>query len=149
MSPAQPFWLTKPLAEMSDSEWESLCDGCGKCCLHKIEDEDTDELLYTRIACRQLDLSSVRCRDYAGRFKAVPACLNVRDLAPEKYHWLPLTCAYRLLAESKPLPDWHPLISGSLGSVVDAEVSIIRWAVSESDVSEADWFDQVLEGVDL
>ncbi|MEH6825753.1 MAG: YcgN family cysteine cluster protein [Motiliproteus sp.] len=149
MSPAQPFWLTKTLTEMSAAEWESLCDGCGKCCLHKIEDEDTDELLYTRIACRQLDLGTVRCRDYAGRFKAVPECLNVRDLASENYHWLPLTCAYRLLAESQPLPDWHPLISASLDSVVDADVSIIRWAVSERDVSEADWFDHVLEGIEL
>lgn len=149
MSPAQPFWLTKTLTEMSAAEWESLCDGCGKCCLHKIEDEDTDELLYTRIACRQLDLGTVRCCDYAGRFKAVPECLNVRDLAAESYHWLPLTCAYRLLAGSQPLPDWHPLISASLDSVVDADVSIIRWAVSERDVSEADWFDHVLEGVEL
>lgn len=149
MSPAQPFWLTKTLAEMNSSEWESLCDGCGKCCLHKIEDEDTEELLYTRIACRQLDLSTIRCRDYTGRFKAVPECLNVRELALDKYHWLPLTCAYRLLSESRPLPDWHPLMSADPCSVESADVSIIRWAVSERDVSEDEWFDQVLDGAEL
>ncbi|MFT6916880.1 MAG: putative cysteine cluster protein YcgN (CxxCxxCC family) [Motiliproteus sp.] len=149
MSPAQPFWLSKALVEMSTPEWESLCDGCGKCCLHKIEDEDTEEILYTRIACRQLDLDAISCRDYAGRFKAVPECLNVRELPQEKFHWLPRTCAYRLLSESKPLPDWHPLMSADPDSVIKADISIIRWVVSERDISEDQWFDQVLEGVEL
>jgi uncharacterized cysteine cluster protein YcgN (CxxCxxCC family) len=149
MSPAQPFWLTKTLAEMSTPEWESLCDGCGKCCLHKIEDEDTEEILYTRIACRQLDLDAIRCSDYAGRFKAVPECLNVRELPAENYHWLPRTCAYRLISQSQPLPDWHPLMSADPDSVVNADISIIRWVVSERDISEEQWFDQVLEGVEL
>ncbi|MEH6469864.1 MAG: YcgN family cysteine cluster protein [Halopseudomonas sp.] len=149
MSPAQPFWLTKSLLQMSSEEWESLCDGCGKCCLHKIEDEDTQELLYTRIACRQLDLECVRCRDYGARFKAVPECLNVRDMPVEQYRWLPVSCAYRLLAESQPLPDWHPLMSGDPQSVIDADISIIKWAVSEADVSDDEWFDHVLEGVEV
>ena len=149
MAPAQPFWLTKTLAEMSAPEWESLCDGCGKCCLHKIEDEDTDELLYTRIACRQLDLDSVRCLNYSARFEIVPGCLSVRDLPVDKYHWLPVTCAYRLLAEVKPLPDWHPLISADSLSVVDADVSGIRWALRERDVDDSEWFEHVLDGVEL
>ncbi len=149
MVAAQPFWLTKSLDQMSDQQWESLCDGCGRCCLHKIEDEDTQELLYTRIACRQLDLSCLRCSDYPGRFKAVPECLNVRDLAPEQYRWLPVSCAYRLLSEGQPLADWHPLISADPQSVVDADISIIRWAVSETKVRDEEWFDHVLDGVEV
>lgn len=149
MVAAQPFWLTKSLDRMSDDEWESLCDGCGKCCLHKIEDEDTDELLYTRIACRQLDLSCARCGDYPGRFKAVPECLNVRQLPAEQYHWLPVSCAYRLLSEGQSLPDWHPLISADPQSVIDADISIIRWAVSETEVRDEEWFDHVLDGIEV
>ena len=149
MVAAQPFWLTKTVSQMDREEWESLCDGCGKCCLHKIEDEDTDELLYTRIACRQLDLSCARCRDYDGRFKAVAECLNVRDLPLEHYRWLPLSCAYRLLSEEKPLPDWHPLMSGDLQSVVDADISVIRWAISETEVRDEEWFEHVLDGIEV
>ena len=149
MPAARPFWQTKTLEQLSDSEWESLCDGCGKCCLHKIEDEDTGELLFTRIACRELDLDCIRCRDYPNRFQAVPECLNVRELPRDNYHWLPRSCAYRLLAENKPLPDWHPLISGDPQSVIDADVSIIRWVVSERDVEDDEWFDLVLDGVEL
>ena len=149
MVAAQPFWQRKSLAELSDTEWESLCDGCGKCCLHKIEDEDTGELLFTRIACRQLDLDCIRCQDYAGRFKHVPECLDVRAMPAEQYRWLPVSCAYRLLSEGRSLPDWHPLISGDQRSVIEADVSIIRWAVSENAIGDDDWFDQVLDGVVL
>ncbi|RDE22655.1 YcgN family cysteine cluster protein [Motiliproteus coralliicola] len=145
----QPFWQRKTLEQLSPEEWESLCDGCGKCCLHKIEDEDTEELLFTAIACRELDLDCARCRSYGRRFKAVPECLNVRELASDNYHWLPRTCAYRLLAEGQSLPDWHPLISGDPQTVVDAEVSVIRWAVSEARVRDDEWFDYVLDGAEL
>ena len=146
---AQPFWETTTLAQMDQSQWESLCDGCGKCCLHKIEDEDTDELFYTRIACTLLDIDSCRCQDYANRIKKVPECLRLKPEDVSEFHWLPKTCAYRLIAEGKKLEPWHPLISGDPNSVHRAGVSVRKWAISESEVSEEDWFDHVLEGVEL
>ncbi|OMH36233.1 YcgN family cysteine cluster protein [Motiliproteus sp. MSK22-1] len=146
---AQPFWETTALAQMDQSQWESLCDGCGKCCLHKIEDEDTDELFYTRIACTLLDIDSCRCQDYTNRIKKVPECLRLKPEDVAEFHWLPKTCAYRLIAEGKKLESWHPLISGDPDSVHRAGVSVRAWAVSESEVSEQEWFDHVLEGVEL
>ena len=133
----KPFWKEKPLEALSPAEWESLCDGCGKCCLHKLEDEDTGRVHLTAVACRLLDLESGRCRHYATRARRVAACVrirpdNVRSLA------LPATCAYRRLAEGKPLPPWHPLRTGDAGSTRAAGASVQGWAVSERDVSDAD-----------
>ncbi len=140
------FWQTKSLAEMTPVEWESLCDGCGKCCLHKIEDEDTDELFYTRIACRLLDTVSCQCSDYPNRLKKVPDCLKLKPEDVAEFHWLPATCAYRLVAEDKPLPEWHHLITASYDSVHEANASVKSWVVSESDVTtEEEWFDLVIE----
>ncbi|WP_210396091.1 YcgN family cysteine cluster protein [Motiliproteus sediminis] len=146
---AQPFWQGKSLEEMSNAEWESLCDGCGKCCLHKIEDEDTGEFLYTAIACQLLDLKSCRCSDYPHRQQRVPGCLQLRPETVVEYSWLPRSCAYRLLSEGQPLPEWHPLISGSPLTVHEAGVSVREWAVSELTVSDDDWYDLVLDGVQL
>jgi len=108
-----PFWQRKPLRELTEEEWESLCDGCGMCCLHKLQDEDTGEVFYTNVACRLLDLQTCRCRDYARRAIVVPDCLvlSPETLGPQLCS-LPSTCAYRLLAEDMDLPDWHPLKSG-------------------------------------
>lgn len=127
----QAFWQTRSLAEMTASEWESLCDGCGKCCLNKLEDEDTGEILYTAVACRLFDLQTCRCTRYSERRREVPDCLDLRD-GFNQWHWLPTTCAYRLLVEGKPLPDWHPLVSGDANSTRKAGMCIGDIAISEA-----------------
>ena len=108
--PLQPFWETKTLSEMTPTEWESLCDGCAQCCLIKLEDEDSNELFVTNVSCRQLNIATCRCRDYAQRAKHVDMCLVISLDKPEIFEWLPKTCAYRCLYEGRSLPDWHPLV---------------------------------------
>ena len=122
---ALPFWKAKPLSEYSEEEWEALCDGCGRCCLHKLQDEDTDEIVYTRLACHLLDTQSIRCTKYADRRQHVSTCLQVTpELLQENSEWLPLSCAYRRVYEGKELPNWHPLISGHQKSVIKANMSV-------------------------
>lgn len=118
---------------MTHTEWESLCDGCGRCCLHKLEDDSDGRMYYTRVACELLDISSCRCKDYANRQKTVPDCIQLSVEQAHFFDWLPDTCAYRLLAEGEPLPDWHPLITGDPQSVVKAGVSVRHVAIAESD----------------
>jgi hypothetical protein len=125
-----PFW-EKPLAALSRSEWEALCDGCGKCCLHKVEDEQTGEIQPTNVACRLLDRESCRCSSYRTRRAFVPDCIRLTAGNVERFAWLPSTCAYRLRAEGQPLPDWHPLITGDPESVHRAGMSVRGWTVSE------------------
>ncbi|WP_045225876.1 YcgN family cysteine cluster protein [Methyloterricola oryzae] len=138
----KPFWRSKSLTEMSLEEWESLCDGCGKCCLHKIEDEDTGELFFTRVSCRLLDIKTCRCGEYARRTQAVADCLDLRKDF-QAFNWLPSTCAYRLLAEGDELPAWHPLVSGDAHSVRDAGACVSGFAISETQVD--DILDHVIE----
>ncbi|RMC33869.1 YcgN family cysteine cluster protein [Paracoccus alkanivorans] len=139
------FWEL-PLSQLTPGEWEALCDGCGKCCLNKIEYEDTGELAFTRVACKLLDGHACRCNSYANRHDYVPECVV---LTPKKLKeiawWLPATCAYRLRHEGKPLYEWHYLISGDPESVHRAGVSVRGWTVSEAALSEEDWEDHIIE----
>lgn len=130
------FWEHKTLAQMSVQEWESLCDNCGKCCLHKLENEETEEIFYTSVVCDLIDLQSCRCTRYTERTRLVPECLDLKQHDFAAYTWLPTTCAYRLLADGKPLPDWHPLITGDPNSVQEAGVSIRSYAMKESEVND-------------
>ena len=127
------FWERKTLAEMTRGEWESLCDGCGKCCLFKLEDEDSGEVYYCNVVCKLFDLEKSRCSDYPNRAVRVPDCaiLTVENI-PE-FGWMPKTCAYRLLSEDKPLPEWHPLLSGDRDSVYRAGHSVRDRVVLEED----------------
>jgi uncharacterized protein len=129
-----PFWKTKTLEEMSASEWESLCDGCGRCCLNKLEDEDTGQIHLTRLACRLLDLGTCRCSDYENRRQKMPDCVSIDPAKARTLTWLPPTCGYRLAAEGKDLPWWHPLVSGSPDTVHAAGISVRGWARSEAKV---------------
>ncbi|MDD1608076.1 MAG: YcgN family cysteine cluster protein [Methylococcaceae bacterium] len=139
------FWKTKTLPEMTTSEWESLCDGCAKCCLHKLEDEDTGDIYFTSIACRLIDLTTCRCTRYAERTQIIPDCLDLRQLKTEQYHWLPTTCAYRLLHEGKDLPEWHPLVLKSTRGVEESGISIRSYARKESKDDDLDLEDFILE----
>lgn len=130
------FWKRKSLTEMSREEWESLCDGCALCCLHKLEDEGTGDVYFTDIACKQLDLDSCRCTDYAARAKIVSMCLVLTADQPETFRWLPGTCAYRLLADGESLPEWHPLLTSDPESVHAAGISAREKAVSENETSQ-------------
>lgn len=139
------FW-TRPLATLTQPEWEALCDGCGKCCLNKLEDADTGEVHFTRVACRLLDDQSCRCGQYEKRKSFVPECVvltpkTLKDIA----YWMPSTCAYRLLADGKALPDWHPLLTGDPDSVHAAGMSVRGWTVPEFEVPEEEWEDHIIE----
>ena len=131
-----PFWEVKKLAEMSASEWESLCDGCAKCCLHKLQDEETDEIFYTSVACAKLDLETCRCSVYEDRLRYVPDCLDLVQENLEELEGLPDSCAYRLVSEGRALPQWHHLGSGEKNSVHKAGMSVRGRVVSEHDVAE-------------
>jgi uncharacterized protein len=130
----RPWWQVKSLAQLSTEEWDALCDGCGKCCLHKLEDEDSGDVHYTAVHCRYLDAQTCRCMDFAHRSALVPDCLDLRDADWATLDWLPATCAYRLRAQDKPLPHWHPLVSGNEESVHAAGISVRGRCISEEHI---------------
>ena len=140
------FWETVPLNRMTPAEWEALCDGCGKCCLNKLEDADTGEVWFTRVACRLLDGDTCRCGQYENRRHFVPECVVLTPKTlPDVAYWLPATCAYKLLHDGAPLADWHPLVSGDPDSVHKAGISVRGWTVPEFEVPEEDWEDHIIE----
>ena len=140
-----PFWKTTPLAKMTPSQWESLCDGCAKCCLHKIEDDETGEVHFTNLACRLLDLDRCRCKRYEERSRLVPGCLTLTPQALAKAYWLPSTCAYRLLAQGQDLPRWHPLVSGHQETVEMSGNSVRGRVVNETE--DDDWEHHLVDWV--
>ena len=144
MGSDQPFWKTKSLAEMTAEEWESLCDGCGRCCLIKLEDIDTGEIATTNIACKLLDIGKCRCKDYENRSARVPDCHTLTPKLIGDLNWLPSTCAYRVLDKGGELEWWHPLVSGDPNSVHEAGISVRAIAVSEAKVPESRWPDYVI-----
>lgn len=130
------WWDTVPLEKLDAAQWELLCDGCGKCCLHKLEDEDTGDYYPTNVACRQLDRRNAQCRDYPNRKMLVPDCIQLRLDNLAEFDWLPRTCGYRLRAEGQPLPAWHHLNTGSRESVHEAGASTRGWTISEVDAGD-------------
>lgn len=141
------FWQVIPLESMNSEQWESLCDGCGRCCLHKLECEDTGDVFYTDVACRNLDCAQGGCVDYPHRQELVPECLVLKFDDVKNFHWLPSTCAYRLLSEGKPLFDWHPLISKDAESVVRAGISVRGRVVKEQSVDEDELEERIIHWV--
>ena len=125
------FWEVKSLAEMSQVEWESLCDGCGRCCLNKLEDEDTGEIYFTNVACKLLDIEKCACSDYENRKTSMPDCMILSFDNQDALEVMPSTCAYSLLSHGKPLPEWHPLITGDKNSVNAADMSVTGKVISE------------------
>lgn len=155
MPPLQkPFWKIKSLTDMSAQEWESLCDGCGRCCLNKLRDEDTEEIVWTEVSCRLLDTQTCQCTDYARRQRRVPDCIKLTPDMLDEIDWLPPSCAYRLLKEGIDLPSWHPLLSGTQDTVKEVGASVSGRCVNERDAGDyeehlVDWPGQWPQGATL
>lgn len=143
------FWNIKKPGEMTPEEWESLCDGCGRCCLHKLEDIDTGLLFYTAVACRLLDGETCRCGDYAHRTARVSDCLVIDRTDSAQHAWLPRSCAYRALAEGRPLEWWHPLVSGNPDTVREAGISVAGRTMPEESVPVEDYEDHIISWIDF
>lgn len=138
------FWEEKSLDQMSDAEWESLCDGCARCCLIKLEDEDTGQIVTSDVHCKLMNEQTCGCTDYANRQVRVPDCIKLTPQNVTEINWMPVTCAYRRLAEGKGLAWWHPLVSGDQQTVIDAGISVKGRSVSEAEVNEEDWEDHIV-----
>ena len=143
------YWNTKKLDGMSPAEWESLCDGCGRCCLHKLEDIDTGLVFYTRVACQLLDGESCHCTDYEHRRERVRDCLVIDAADKQQFKWLPRSCAYRILAEGRPLEWWHPLVSGNPDTVREAGISVTGRTINEQSVPSEDFEDYIVSWIDF
>ncbi|MDE1159340.1 MAG: YcgN family cysteine cluster protein [Neorhizobium sp.] len=140
-----PFWKVKPLEALSQSEWESLCDGCGLCCLNKLEDWDTGEVAFTSVACRLLDGESCQCKDYPNRQETVPECIQLTPQSVDEIGWLPPTCGYRLVRDGEDLYWWHPLVSGDRQTVHQAGISAKGRTISETEVDVDDFEDYLVD----
>lgn len=138
VTPGTNFWEEKPLEALSSAEWEALCDGCARCCVHKFEDDATGDVVYTNVSCRLLDPDTCRCTQYANRRRLVPECACLSPDNVRTFHWLPPTCAYRRLAAGRPLPAWHPLVTGDRRSTHKAGMSVRQKVVSELDICPED-----------
>ena len=145
----QPFWQQKPLEQLSAKEWESLCDGCGVCCLNKLEDEDSGEIYLTNVACDLLDTCNARCSDYNDRFSLAPDCTLITPEVARTAAWLPSSCAYRLLAHNQPLPSWHPLISGNPDTVSQLGLSIRNKVIHENEVGDREYAEFIIDEAEL
>ncbi len=141
------FWQL-PLTELNNSEWEALCDGCGRCCLHKLQDEEDDQLYYTDVACKLLDLETCRCKHYADRIKYVPDCMSIREEGQAVYALLPSSCAYRLRNENQPLPLWHPLLTGSSDAMHALGISIRGQVISEETIENDAIEERIIQWID-
>lgn len=139
-----PFWRTKTLEVMNRDEWEALCDGCGRCCMVKLEDEDTAEIYLTRLSCGMLDVRTCRCKDYPNRFQKMPDCLEIDIARARELSWLPKTCAYRIVGEGGDLPWWHPLVSGTSETVHQAGISVKSFAMSERRVKQENYWKYII-----
>lgn len=146
---SRSFWETTPLAEMTREQWESLCDGCARCCLEKLEDARAGLLYFTRVACQLLDLERCRCADYVRRAQLVPDCLMLTPDLGRNFRWLPVTCAYRLIHEGSPLFHWHPLVSGDPDSVHRAGISVRGLAIAKADAPDHILEDHIILSQDL
>ena len=144
----EEFWKQKSLSEMETAEWESLCDGCARCCLQKLEHEDSSLISYTHIACRYLDQNDCKCTKYQNRHQLVPQCVWLKPEDLKEFHWLPSSCAYRLLYEGKDLHWWHPLVSGRPETVVEAGISVSGKVISEEYIHEDEWQEHIINWVD-
>ena len=146
---AGAFWNTKSLAEMTTEEWESVCDGCGRCCLHKLQDEDSGLMFYTNVACRLLDRERCHCRNYPQRMAIVHDCLSLAADAETRFNWLPLSCAYRRLANRKSLEWWHPLVSKDPNTVHQAGISVRGKTLPEASVPKERLEDYIIHWIDF
>lgn len=140
-----PFWRRKPLSRMTKKEWESLCDGCGRCCLIKLEDEDTGKIHLTNLACRLLDTKTCRCKDYENRHEKMPDCLAITTKTVKTLSWLPKSCGYRRISEGRDLAWWHPLVSGTYDTVEEAGISVRGWVKSEARVKELSYHRYIID----
>ncbi|WP_409523021.1 YcgN family cysteine cluster protein [Nitrincola sp. MINF-07-Sa-05] len=142
----EPFWQRKTLEQMTRREWESLCDGCALCCLQKVEDEDAEEVFYTTVVCHLMDGQNCRCTQYERRTELVPNCVQLRPEDVSEFHWLPPTCSYRLIHEGKPLPEWHPLLTGKSDTVISAGASVLSvYQVRDNEITDDELIDYVIE----
>ena len=144
------FWEDKKLNELNQAEWDALCDGCGLCCLQKLQDDETDEIFYTAVSCQYLDSDSCQCKVYPKRFEYLPECLNLNmDTFQTALPWLPPSCAYKLIYEGKSLEDWHPLISQDKNTIHLRKRSVRHFAICGTELDEDDWQEHLIDLVEI